>query len=89
MCIGVLSACMFMSGSRIPPGTGVTDSCEMPCGCWELNLSLLEEQPMLLIAEPFLQPLIEGYFNQQIWYMFLGLLSVQLYEKFLRTEVYL
>jgi hypothetical protein len=25
------------------PGTGVTDSCELQCGCWELNLGLLEE----------------------------------------------
>ena len=24
--------------------------------CWELNLSPLEEQPVLLISEPFLQP---------------------------------
>jgi hypothetical protein len=26
-------------------GTGVTDSYELPCGCWELNLGPLEEQP--------------------------------------------
>ena len=39
------------------PGTGVTDSCELPCGCWVLNLSSLEEQPGLLTAEPPLQPL--------------------------------
>lgn len=26
------------------PGTSVTDSCEAPCGCWELNLCSLEEQ---------------------------------------------
>jgi hypothetical protein len=22
-------------------GTGVTDGCELPCGCWELNLGPL------------------------------------------------
>jgi hypothetical protein len=38
-------------------GMGVTDSCELPCGCWELNPCLLEEQPVLLITEPSLQPL--------------------------------
>jgi hypothetical protein len=31
---------------------GVTDSCELPCGCWELNLGgPLEEQPVLLTTE--------------------------------------
>ncbi|KAL6044728.1 hypothetical protein STEG23_000925, partial [Scotinomys teguina] len=25
-------------------GTGVTDSCEQPLGCWDLNLGPLEEQ---------------------------------------------
>jgi hypothetical protein len=31
--------------------------CETPCECWSLNPGPLEEQPMLLIAEPSLQPL--------------------------------
>ena len=39
------------------PGTGVTDRCEVPCGCWELNPGSLQEQPVLLTAEPSLQPL--------------------------------
>jgi hypothetical protein len=39
------------------PGTGVTDSCKLPCGCWKLNPSALEEQPMLLTAEPSVKPL--------------------------------
>ena len=33
-------------------------SCELPCGCWELNLDPLEEQPVLLTTEPSLQPLL-------------------------------
>jgi hypothetical protein len=33
-------------------GTGVTDNCELLCGCWELNSAPLEEQPVLLTAEP-------------------------------------
>lgn len=37
-------------------GTGVVDSCEPPRGCWELNPAPLEEQPVLLISEPSLQP---------------------------------
>jgi hypothetical protein len=46
-CVGVRSA-----------GTGITDSCDLLCGCWELNPGPLEEQPVLLTAEPSLQPLI-------------------------------
>lgn len=37
-------------------GTGVTDDCEPPCGCWELYPGLLQEWPVLLTAEPSLQP---------------------------------
>ena len=33
----------------------ITDGCEPPCGCWELNSRLLEEQPVLLTTEPCLQ----------------------------------
>jgi hypothetical protein len=32
------------------------DKSELPCGCWELNLGPLEEQPVLLITEPSLRP---------------------------------
>jgi hypothetical protein len=32
------------------------DGCESPCGCWELNSGLLEEQSVLLTTEPSLQP---------------------------------
>ena len=34
----------------------VTDGYEPPCGCWELNSGPLEEQSVLLTAEPSLQP---------------------------------
>jgi hypothetical protein len=37
----------------------ITDGCE-PCGCWELNSGLLEEQPVHLTSEPSFQPLIIG-----------------------------
>jgi hypothetical protein len=43
MCIGVLSAVCLCEGVR-SSGTGVTDRCELPCGCWELNLGPLKEQ---------------------------------------------
>ena len=35
----------------------ITDSCEPPWGCWELNSEPLEEQSVLLTTEPFLHPL--------------------------------
>ena len=35
----------------------ITDGCEPPCGCWDLNSGPLEDQSVLLLAEPSLQPL--------------------------------
>jgi hypothetical protein len=37
------------------PGTGVTDSYELPCGCWEFNLDFSKGQPVLVTTEPSLQ----------------------------------
>jgi hypothetical protein len=34
----------------------ITDGYEPPCGCWELNSGLLQEQLVLLTAEPSPQP---------------------------------
>jgi hypothetical protein len=34
----------------------ISDGCEPPCGCWELNSGPLEEQPVLFTAKPSLQP---------------------------------
>jgi hypothetical protein len=38
------------------PGTGVTDACALPCGCWELIPGPLREQSRFWIAEVCLQP---------------------------------
>ena len=40
----------------------ITDGCDLPCGCWELDSEPLEEQPVLLTSEPSLQP-------QDIYYL--------------------
>ena len=45
------------------PGTGITDDCGPPCGCWESKLGPLQEQPVLLTAEPSLQSPHEFYFE--------------------------
>jgi hypothetical protein len=34
----------------------ITDGCEPPCGCWDLNSGPSEEQSVLFTAEPSLQP---------------------------------
>jgi hypothetical protein len=34
----------------------ITNGCELPCGCWDLNSGPLEEQLVLLTTEPSLQP---------------------------------
>ncbi|KAM7331642.1 hypothetical protein ACRRTK_008350 [Alexandromys fortis] len=54
MCIDVSPTCMTVQGVR-SPGTGVTDSCEMPFGYWVLSPGPLEEHPVLLTTEPSLQ----------------------------------
>lgn len=41
--------------------TGLKVGCEPPCGSWELNLSLLQEQQVLLTTELSLQPIIIVY----------------------------
>jgi hypothetical protein len=33
----------------------ITDGCESPCGCWELNSGPLEEQSVLITTELSLQ----------------------------------
>ena len=42
------------------PETGIIDSCELPCVYWELNAGPLEEQPVLLTPELYLQPIRKG-----------------------------
>ena len=42
------------------PGTGIKDSCELPCGYWELNSGPLEEQPVLLTTEPSPAPILRN-----------------------------
>lgn len=43
----------FLSESGV--GTGVMDSCETTCGCWEPNQGLLQEQSVLFNTELTLQ----------------------------------
>jgi len=44
------------------PVTGIIDICEGLYECWDLNLGTLEEQPVLLTTESFLQPWYNLFF---------------------------
>lgn len=65
------------------PSTRVTDGCKPPCGCWE---GLLEEQPILLTANPSPQtpPTVLLLHTESIlsiridWYYYLVCMSVLL-----------
>lgn len=37
------------------PGTSNTGGCQLPCECWEPNPRPLQEQHLLLTADPVLQ----------------------------------
>ena len=63
MCLSVLPACVFGSHTYFwysqkteidvkASEIGDTESHELSCGCWALNLYLLKEQLMFLMAEP-------------------------------------
>ena len=52
--MSALSACRPMCQKKA--SAPITDGCEPPCGCWKLNSDPLEEQAVLLTAEPSLQP---------------------------------
>lgn len=67
MCVSVLLISISVHHMHDPwrseedtkfPGTGVKPCYEPSCLFSESNLSLLEEQPLLLTAEPSLQPLL-------------------------------
>ncbi|CAO2644820.1 Syntaxin-binding protein 4, partial [Lemmus lemmus] len=45
--VGVHEISSILDSQRRAPDL-ITDGCEPPCGCWELNSGLLEDQPVLL-----------------------------------------
>jgi len=57
--LSTLPSCLFLSSDTPEEGIRshwIPDGCKPPCGCWELNSGPLEEQSVLLTAEPSLQP---------------------------------
>lgn len=54
---GLNVCCVWRALRGLPsPGTGVIEGCKPPSGCWEWNADTLEEEKVLLTAEPPLQP---------------------------------
>ena len=53
-----LPVCLYTTSKEgiRSPRTGVTDSYELLCGCWELNPGPLEEQLVILTIELSLEP---------------------------------
>ena len=50
---------------RVLPAGRAWGSCGLPCGCWELNLGFLEEQPVLLTTR-VISPALEITFVTDI-----------------------
>ena len=57
----------------------MTDGCESPCGCWELNSRPLKEQPVFLTAELSLQPLVFIFLIELHWVVQAGLVLTEIY----------
>lgn len=38
-----------------------------PCGCWESNLGLLQEQQIFLTSDPSLQSQFQSFIEQFLW----------------------
>jgi hypothetical protein len=55
--IYLLYVSTLLLSSDTPEKGIITDGCEPPCGCWDLNSGSPEELSVLLPTEPFLQPL--------------------------------
>jgi hypothetical protein len=66
LCIWVHCSCLFRHQKRA--SDPITDGCEPPCHCWELDSGPLEEQSVLLTTEPSLLPLSDKMFKEINWY---------------------
>jgi hypothetical protein len=52
----------------------ITDGCEPPCCCWDVNSGPSQEQLVLLTTEPSLQPLQQYHLaNQSALFLLIGL----------------
>jgi hypothetical protein len=61
--------CCWLQAHQKRASVPITDDCEPPCGCWELNSEPLEEQSVLLTVEPSLH--LHLFFNTNLLIIFL------------------
>jgi len=87
-CIWVYCSCLQTHQKRA--SDLITDGCEPPCGCWDLNSGPLEEQSVLLTTEPSLQPQIYifiSHFNLE-WGLYIDeFFNLFILSIFLKTRV--
>lgn len=60
LCVSAPLVCLVPIEARksvVCPRPGISDSCELPWVCWELNLASPEEQSVLLSTVPYFQSL--------------------------------
>jgi len=67
-CFVCLYICTLEEGIR-SHGATVIDGCELPCGCWELNPGPLQEQAVLLTAEPSLLSLTPPFLGFLLYFL--------------------
>jgi hypothetical protein len=68
-CLCVHATCVCLVPGRLEEGigfsrTGVPVGCELPCGCWKLNLYPLQEKQAFVTTQSSLQHLT-GYFRRK------------------------
>ena len=54
---------LLLSSDTPEEGIPVTDGCEPPCGCWELNSRPLGEKSVSYLSSPD-----EMYFKTKLWH---------------------
>ena len=69
---------LYLSSDQKRVSDPITDGCEPPCDCWDLNSESLEDQSVLLSTEPSLQP-SPGIFTvpyvYTVWYIMASLID--------------
>lgn len=74
----------------VSSGMGVRDRYELPCRYWQLNLGPLEEHPVFLTHEPFLQPqvfVLLFIFTMLSKHIHFSSTDVKLIQKLAKTEL--
>ena len=82
MCVFVFHDIALSEERFRSPETGVTFSCEPPCGFWELNHGPLKEHSVLSMIEPLIQsPQIRGMKGIQIKQMSIQLKNIDIMDR--------